>query len=411
MSSPTRLLFLQTGNFRDAFERFARGEPETYHEQKRSVDFVAAMAPAREVTVCAIAPEPHDTRLAPGLRAIGVTQAQMYAPGFGERLLAEVAPDQFVPRLPHVGALRAAIRRRVRTLPCLADIMTRPERLLSRPGASRALTNLRLARLFGDPSVTAVGNHSLLASRSLHEVLGIPRSRIVPWEWSRLELDLPPRRHPGRAGRPALVVYAGKLIEAKGAGDLVEAAILLVEAGAGVRVLLAGEGPDLERYRARVESRGLGERIVMPGRIPKAEVRQAMREADIAVMPSRPDYAEGLPNTVVEGLAHGLPLVVSDHPSVKARLRDGEDCLIARAGDPADLARQLRRYLDEPDLYERIAAETPAAYARLFVGMPWYRLIENFLDDPTDRTGWVAAHSLEAIARDGRDAAPPPRAA
>ncbi|PTW44055.1 glycosyltransferase family 4 protein [Rhodovulum kholense] len=393
-----KILFLQTGDYLEAWRRFEAGSPETYHEQKRTVEFVAAMAPDHEVTVATLSKTPHDTRLAPGLRTLGVSLQQMYAPGFGRRLIEEVCPDAFLPRLPHIDAIEAAAARRIPTLPCLADVMTRPRAraLVTRSGLAALRRNRRLSRVLAAPAVTAIGNHSLLASRSLHEVLGLARDRIVPWEWTRLETGIPPRRHAALV-EPPTVLFVGTHTEAKGAGDLLEAALMLLGGGLDLRVVLAGDGPERAAYLARVEAAHESARILLPGRIPKDEVRALMRRAAIAVMPSRPAYAEGLPNTVVEGLAHGLPLVVSDHPSVKARLRHETDCLIFRAGDPGDLAAQIRRLLEDPPLYDRISAHAAAAYDRLFVGLPWYDLVGRFLADPDNRTGWVRTASLAAV--------------
>ena len=264
------------------------------------------------------------------------------------------------------------------------------------PGGVRTrLRNFRLRRLLGGAHVTAVSNHNPNASRTLVEVLRLPSARVVPWDWERLELA--PTRIGGPSS-PPLAVFAGQLSEAKGVGDCLEALDRLQAAGTWLRMLFAGGG-DIAPWQARADALGIGAEVTFAGLLPNDELRRRMASADVVVVPSRHAYAEGLPNVIYEALAARTPLVMSDHPAFRGRLDEGQLALVFRAGDPADLARALTRLLDDPALWRRLVDGSEAAHAGLHFGIDWAELIDLFVSDPTDATGWVARNSLAALER------------
>ena len=192
------------------------------------------------------------------------------------------------------------------------------------------------------------------------------------------------------------VFFAGTLSDAKGVGDCLLAVTLLRKRGINPTFKFAGAG-DLDSWRARADELGVNNLVQFLGRIPNIEVRQRMIESDIVVVPSRHDYAEGLPNTLYEALASRTPTVVSDHPAFANRLRNGEDCLIFRAANPSSLADRIATLLTDTALFAQLSDRSAAAHNSLYFGMNWIDLVSSFLDDPHNRTGWVYANSLERL--------------
>lgn len=250
-----------------------------------------------------------------------------------------------------------------------------------------------MLRALLDPRVfPCVSNYSLNASISVSRALFYPKSRIVPWDWIRLHAELSPKMAPSDTHRP-LAFFAGALSEAKGVGDCLEAVAFLKNRGINLTFEFAGSG-DVEMWRARALQLEVGDRVRFLGLIPNTNVRRRMIESDIIVVPSRHDYAEGLPNTIYEALASRTPLVISDHPAYANRLRSGEDCLTFRAADPSSLAGRINTLLVDATLFSRLSTRSAAALDALFVGMNWTDLVSTFLADPHNRTGWVEDNSL-----------------
>jgi glycosyltransferase involved in cell wall biosynthesis len=390
------LLFLQNGDYRDAYLRFRDGGEETYLDQRRSVDFVADLAREIQVVVASAADVAYDALLAPGLRAIGIPRDRFWSDAVGHDLLEEVRPTRIIPRTGHAGLLRRIRTAATPCFPTLADIFQPiPLRSLASPsGLRRKIGRVKQRGLFAADHALAVGNHGLNASRSLHAELGVPLDRIVPWEWTRLEADPAPRQ-PG--ARRLALFYAGMVTETKGVGDLVEAVRLLRASGQDVDLTVCGIGADLERMKAAARAQGLGDGVRFLGRVPLGMVGTHMRACDIVVVPSRHAYPEGMPNVIFEALAARTPLVVSDHPAFRGRVNDGETAAVFRASDPRALAAAITALATDDALYARLSRNAAAALDGLYVGASWYTVVRRFLDDPVNRSGWVEAHSLRAV--------------
>ncbi|MGF1552752.1 MAG: glycosyltransferase family 4 protein [Paracoccaceae bacterium] len=383
-----RLLFFQYGDYVGAWRRSAEGGPETYRDQRHSVDYVARLAGRFEVTtLCIGAPVGRET-LADGLHGGGIDRADAEDYARLAPLLDAEAPDLMVCRTPNRQAMRWAAANGVPTLLDFADFFQN--------GDLRAVwRNLRLRRVLASTVFPCVANHNLAASRSVVRALGYPASRVVPRE--RLPLAVAPLRETRRRDPARLsVFYAGALSASKGVGDLLEAVSRLAREGRDVRLALAGGG-DAEAWRATAAAGGIADRVEFLGLVGHGEVRARMAAADAVAVPSRHDYPEGMPNTLYEALAARTPLVASDHPAFAERLAAGGGALLFRAADPGALAARLASLMDDAALYARLCAATEAAHAALYFGTEWSEIVARFLDDPGDRTGWVAARSLAAI--------------
>ncbi|KPP83934.1 MAG: Glycosyltransferase [Rhodobacteraceae bacterium HLUCCA08] len=382
-----RILFVQHGDFRADYKRLQAGEAEAYRDQKRSVDFAAGLADGNAVTVLRLGPEDYDEMLAPQLQTIGIDKANLTA-ARASAVMDRIAPTHLVLRSPRSAFLLAAARRGTFVLPSFADIF-------QSGGPGSWLRHRHLRHLLDRCRAPCVANHSLNASRSLAQIVRIDAARIVPWDWSKVPLAGPPKPAPVDPREPTLF-YAGSLVASKGVGDLIDAVAALDRLGLQARATIAGPG-DATQWRAYADTRGVGDRISFPGRIPNSEVRAAMRASDFVVVPSRPDYPEGLPNVIYEGLASRSVVALSDHPAFAGRLDRDRHCLVFKAADPTDLATQIARACADPGLYRAVSSASEDAHESLYLGMEWTGLVTTFLDDPEDRTGWVAPNSLAAL--------------
>jgi len=112
-----------------------------------------------------------------------------------------------------------------------------------------------------------------------------------------------------RLGLPAdgrLIVFAGSVIESKGALDLVEACATLRDRGVSFHCRLVGHGQDGARVEQLIRERQLSDRVACVGLRPHAELAQWFHAADVVTLPS---YTEGIPNVLREAIACGRPFV------------------------------------------------------------------------------------------------------
>jgi glycogen(starch) synthase len=147
-----------------------------------------------------------------------------------------------------------------------------------------------------------------------------------------------------------VVLFVGRLVEGKRPGDAVAALDRLRETHADARLVVCGDGPLREDLEDDIAERGLADAVRFLGRVPYHEMPAVYRAADALVLPSR---AEGLPRTVLEALASGVPAVVSDLEQV-APVVAGVGQAVP-VGDVEGFATALRAVLDGTDREPRTA--------------------------------------------------------
>ncbi len=171
---------------------------------------------------------------------------------------------------------------------------------------------------FVRPACAAVDRVLALHAENKAQIMqayGIPAERIrIVGAGFRDDLFRPPAACPAPAAQETLtIVYAGKISAAKGVPWLI-AAMRRVEAPAGkkVRLLLAGASGDAGGETIRAEAADLPQ-VVFLGALAQPELATVLQAADVFVLPS---FYEGLPLVVIEALACGCRVVMTDLPGL-----------------------------------------------------------------------------------------------
>jgi len=128
--------------------------------------------------------------------------------------------------------------------------------------------------------------------------------------------------------------------------DPVKGVCFLIQALArldGVRLAIAGDGPERAALEALAERLGVAGRVHWLGQ--RGDVQRLLPAFDLFVQPS---LHEGLPNTVLEAMAAGLPVVATGVGGTPEAVVDGVTGLLVGPGDPEMLARAISRLLDDP---------------------------------------------------------------
>ncbi|MDE2225148.1 MAG: glycosyltransferase family 4 protein [Xanthomonadaceae bacterium] len=155
------------------------------------------------------------------------------------------------------------------------------------------------------------------------------------------------------AGGPVRILLAARLLWEKGIAEYAQAARSLRAQGRDVRFLLAGT-PDPGNPAAVPEAtlRGWVEEGVLEWLGHVGNMRELYASVDIVVLPSY--YREGIPTSLTEGAACGLPLITTDMPGCREVVTDGEDGLLIQPRDAEALASAIARLLDSPELAARL---------------------------------------------------------
>lgn len=160
----------------------------------------------------------------------------------------------------------------------------------------------------------------------------------------------PPVARPG-APRPRIreVLFVGRVVAWKGVLLAVDA---FARAGLDdARLVIIGDGPDVDAIRERADARGVGHAVELTGGVPRDAVLARMRTASCLLFPSFHDSAGFV---VSEALSLGLPVVCLDHggPGELVRIWLGTDSTAVPPGSKrrtvAGLAAALSDYVEHP---------------------------------------------------------------
>jgi glycosyltransferase involved in cell wall biosynthesis len=118
---------------------------------------------------------------------------------------------------------------------------------------------------------------------------------------------------------------------------------------------ILGEGParpDLERLAREL---GVDDRVDWSDFVPQDRMPAEYGASTVTVLPTR-GQAEGLGLVLVEALLAGSAVVGTPAGGIPEVVQDGTTGLLARDGDPDDLANKIRRLLGDPGLRNRLSA-------------------------------------------------------
>ena len=144
-------------------------------------------------------------------------------------------------------------------------------------------------------------------------------------------------------------IFAGRLVEKKGLGYLLQAFAKLTKERPNEQLLVVGDGTEKKTLMQLSQSLGLEENVTFQGAVATEELASLFNQAAVAVMPSviaADGDQEGLGLVAAEALACGCVTIVSDLPAIRD-VHDDE-FLQFKQSDVDSLYQALVRVLDEP---------------------------------------------------------------
>ena len=138
--------------------------------------------------------------------------------------------------------------------------------------------------------------------------------------------------------------YVGRLARQKRVDDLLWAMVLLNSLRSDCYMVLIGDGPERERQWRSAHELDLENRVIFSGH--REDAAELLPLFDAFCLAS--DF-EGMSNSLMEAMAQGLPVLVSDIPANRELVSHGETGLVIPVGDRAAYARAALRLLEHPE--------------------------------------------------------------
>ncbi|MCR4647460.1 MAG: glycosyltransferase family 4 protein [Lachnospiraceae bacterium] len=174
------------------------------------------------------------------------------------------------------------------------------------------------------------------------------------------------------------IVFVGRLAEKKGVTYLIEA-MKDVDA----KLYIIGKGPLEDSLKAQTKELGLEEKITFVGPKSHDELPEILASADVFAAPSivaKDGDQEGLPVSIMEAMASGLPVVSGISGGTSDIVEDGVNGYILDATNVPELADRLRKIISDDALSKRMseaALETSKRFSYKSIAAMHYELINS----------------------------------
>lgn len=218
-----------------------------------------------------------------------------------------------------------------------------------------------LQRVFADARLVLARSDSLLDRL---RALGCPPEKLR-LNRTPIPLDAIPfhERHAPADGEWRLL-QACRLIPKKGLYTTLAALPAVIARFPKVRFILCGTGPEEKRFASEVRALGLQDHVIMTGWMNQPDLLRAYAGAHVFLHPSELTDSgdqEGVPNSMLEAMASGLPVVATRHGGIPEAVTHGVDGLLVAEKDAAALAEALISLLEQPERLTRFSREASRA--------------------------------------------------
>ena len=154
-----------------------------------------------------------------------------------------------------------------------------------------------------------------------------------------------------RTNKLKTLFCSARLAPEKGLSVLFHAVKELRSRGFDINLRLAGDGISKTSLERVVSELGLKDSVSFLGFLNQEQIYEELRGADIFVLPS---FAEGLPVSLMEAMAVGLPVVATNVAATWELVRDRETGLLVQPSNVNSLVNAIEQLLTEKDLVDRL---------------------------------------------------------
>ena len=335
-------------------------------------------------------------------------------------MIRQVRPAVVISASNHATALPACIAARHFGLPFVYEVRGFWEitRISREPEFVRS-TGYKM-QVFFESSVAKAADHVLTLTGPMRDELiarGVEAEQVTlapnscdPSHFSPRARDEALAASLGIPAEVPVIGYIGSFVQYEGLEHLVEAAVNLRDRGHDFRLMLVGNenasgserGPITQEILDIAKRENLGDRLIMPGRVPHEQVDAYYSLIDIAPFPRKPQPVTEMvsPMKPLEAFAMEKAVVVSSVKALSEMVQHDVTGLVFEKGNVGAMADTLARLIDDPALRKRLgkAGRTWVEQERT-----WKRTAEKALADLSARNVPVYQAGTPAIGAEFSD--------
>ena len=178
-------------------------------------------------------------------------------------------------------------------------------------------------------------------------------------------------------------LQACRLVPKKGLRTTLAAFRIVSEKFPQARLTLAGDGPMREELKSLAAEWGLMDRVHFTGFLSQDDLRKLTYQAHLFLHPSETPAdgnREGVPNSMLEAMASGLPVLATRHGGIPEAVTHGESGWLVAEGDAASLAQGAMEIMQQRPLYESMARAASATVMGKFERVTQTAILESYYD-------------------------------
>jgi glycosyltransferase involved in cell wall biosynthesis len=206
----------------------------------------------------------------------------------------------------------------------------------------------------------------------------------------------PACHHSGTTSKELNLVIARNLEPIYDVATGIEAFAQILKSAPGARLQIAGDGPERASLESKVVELGISERVEFLGRVSGSRVAELYRGAYLVLNPTRVD---NMPNSIIEALATGVPVVTTNVGGIPFIVDEGQTALLVEPGDPTAMAEASLQLINDSALWNHISTRA----LRSAEGYFWERVRDQWLEIYRALTGpgWDRERDPRAVGSRG----------
>ncbi|MFZ2769806.1 MAG: glycosyltransferase family 4 protein [Minisyncoccia bacterium] len=150
------------------------------------------------------------------------------------------------------------------------------------------------------------------------------------------------------------IATTARLVAWKGIDGMIRALKIVKEKFPDAKLVVAGDGPELENLKKLKSELGLDDAVELLGKVSRAETWQLRKRSEIYVLNST---YEGLPHTVLTSFAANIPTIATDIPGTNEALYHEKTGLLVKPNNPQGLAEAIERLFNDPVYAQKLAEQ------------------------------------------------------